>query len=48
MAAEFDPFLWHAFWSLMEMWVRQCVLIPAVVGKGWKAFCSELIPPFEP
>lgn len=31
----------------METYVKSFVLIPAVVGKGWKAFCSELSPPFE-
>ena len=42
IATEFDLFLCHAFWSLMETWVRSFVLIPDVVGKGWKASCSEL------
>ncbi len=31
----------------MGTWVQSFVLIPAFFGKGWKAFCSELSPPFE-
>ena len=32
VAAEFDPFLWNAVWSLMETWVRLFVLTPPFEG----------------